>query len=451
MTTLNTAQFVQLKSKLLNQPLMVEPSYAQVLLGAIGERFNISSLNDGDTKLSLDDLKISASMFDDDRQNRKPYQVINGTAMIAVSGSLVAKNNMLRPYSGMTGYDGIKVNLDMALADEDVSKIVFDMDSGGGEVTGVFELADYIYGKRGNKPMTALVGNVSASACYILAAACDSIEMSEVAKVGSIGVVMMHVNQEKALKDKGIEVTFIHAGKHKVDGNPYTALPKEVEKRLQADTDTIRSMFVERVALYRKMSVESIMDTEALCYLGKQALDVGLCDKVVSNIDFIEKLSHTSGVNFNLENDMTKDEHDNALATAVTTATAAGVKTGMADGGVAMQARIKGILTHANAEGRGTMANHLAFNTTMDVEAAGEMLEVSAKEQPAVVVKAEAESETVIPAKSAATKLAADFDSAVTLASAEEAGIDDDTGNAPITAESNPAAFALQSFKQLNG
>ena len=178
--------FIQIKSRVLNQPLLLEPSYAQVLFGALADKLQINSLFNGEEKLSTEDLKVGASLFDTDRSERKPYVVKAGAAIIPVSGSLVAKSNTLRPYSGMTGYDGIKVNLDMAMSDSDVSHIVFDMDSGGGEVTGCFELCDYIFASRGTKKITALVSSLSCSACYALASACDEIVMSETATVGSI-------------------------------------------------------------------------------------------------------------------------------------------------------------------------------------------------------------------------------------------------------------------------
>ena len=46
------------------------------------------------------------------------------------------KLGTLRPYSGMTGYDGIRQNFLEALSDPAVEAIVLDIDSPGGEVAG---------------------------------------------------------------------------------------------------------------------------------------------------------------------------------------------------------------------------------------------------------------------------------------------------------------------------
>jgi len=432
--------FINLKNKLFNQPLLLEPSYAEILIGAVADRFQVNSLFNGEEKLSFDQLKEGAFGFNTDRSERKPYAVKSGTAIIPVSGSLVAKTNTLRPYSGMTGYDGIKVNLDMALNDDDVDNILFDMDSGGGEVTGCFELADYIFESRGNKKLTAMVGSLSCSACYAIASACDEVVLSETATVGSIGVITAHTSVEKAMEDRGVEVTLIHAGKHKADGNPYKKLPKEVKDRIQANLDNIHMMFAERVAKYRGMSVDAILATEALTYLGASAVDVGLADNVVSCIDFVEKLSHTSGTTITLENNMSDKDHEQALADANAAGVKAGTAAGIKQGGIEMQERIKGIFASENAEGRTKMAHHLAFSTSMTVEEADTMLSMSGIEAPVAVAPVAA------PVATTETPAAA-LNAAMGNQEKLEVGAEHESEE--ITAESDPVAFTMQSMKQV--
>ncbi len=429
------SSFINLKSRLFNQPLLLEPSYAQVLFGALSDKLNIESLIDGELKLNNEALKEGAYSFGDDRSERKPYQVKSGAAIIPVSGSLVAKSGYMSSLSGITGYDSIKASLDVALADDDVNELIFDMDSAGGEVTGCFELADYIYSKRGTKKMTALVGGLACSACYALAAATGNISISETATVGSIGVITAHTDVSEAMDKQGVKVTLIHAGNHKADGNPYEGLSDEVKGRIQTRLDSMYTMFTTRVAKYRGISVESVIKTQALTYLGSDAIDVGLADKVVSTIDFIEELSHTSGLNINLENNMPK-EHDEALAAA----TATGVKTGEKAGAIAMQARIKGIMASEEASGRNALAEHMAYETDMTIEASVAMLSKSPKEQPVV---AEVVAEPVVAAK---------VDSGLDTAMQEAAApVVAETEEAAVTAESDPVAFAKASYKLING
>ncbi|MCZ7176509.1 S49 family peptidase, partial [Salmonella enterica] len=73
------------------------------------------------------------------------YDVVEGVAVIPIQGTLVQKLGTLRPYSDMTGYDGIRACFLQALNDSDVKAICLDIDSPGGEVAGCFDLADVIY------------------------------------------------------------------------------------------------------------------------------------------------------------------------------------------------------------------------------------------------------------------------------------------------------------------
>ena len=431
------SNFINLKNRVLNQPLLLEPSYAQIFFGALSDKLGIQTLITECEKLDNDDMKESIDLFranNPDRSQAKPYTVIKGTAIIPVIGSLVAKTGRARPYSGMTGYDGIKFNLDTAFADDDVTSIVLEMDSGGGEVTGCFELADFIFANRETKHMTALVQGMACSACYAIASACNQIAMSENATVGSVGVITAHVNYEKRLESDGIEVTLITAGKHKADGNPYESLSDDVLGRIQERLHVIRTAFATRVAKYRGITVDAVFKTEALTYLGRTAIDKLLADEIVSPIDFIENLSHTSGTNINLENNMPDENQDHEKALAAATVT--GVKTGATE----MQARIKGILGSEEAKGRTGLAEHMAYDTDMTIDAAVSMLKLSPKEQ----------AEAPAPIEKPAATPAADFNEAMKANAAEEVGIEAED-DATVTAESDPVKFALNASKQING
>lgn len=61
-----------------------------------------------------------------------------------------------------------------------------------------------------------------------------------------------------------------------------------------------------------------------------------------------------------------------------------------AEGASAERARIQAIVTHAEADGRGKLAAHLAFSTDMSAEAAGGLLAASPKESAATTVEADA-------------------------------------------------------------
>jgi ClpP class serine protease len=91
----------------------------------------------GDSLTAQEALATLALSGDDDgpRQARS-YQVMNGIAVLPVSGTLVSRTRALQPYSGMTGYNGIIARLQQAASDPMVDGILLDMDTPGGMVAG---------------------------------------------------------------------------------------------------------------------------------------------------------------------------------------------------------------------------------------------------------------------------------------------------------------------------
>ena len=211
-------------------------------------------------------------------QADKPFAFSNGVAIIPIHGVLV--NRFSSSWGYVTGYNFVRSQVTAALADEDVKLIVYDCNSYGGMVAGCFETGDIIFEGRDEKPSLAVVDAASYSACYALASAATRMVVVPSAGVGSIGVVAMHMNVSGMLEKWGIEITFIHAGKHKVDGNPYEALPEDVKKNIQASIDKSYATFVGAVARNRNLSAEAVAATEAQTYDADEALTLGLIDAV---------------------------------------------------------------------------------------------------------------------------------------------------------------------------
>lgn len=158
-----------------NEPLMLEPAYARVFFCALAGQLGISRLTDavsGDSLTAQEALATLALSGDDDgpRQARS-YQVMNGIAVLPVSGTLVSRTRALQPYSGMTGYNGIIARLQQAASDPMVDGILLDMDTPGGMVAGAFDCADIIARVRDIKPVWALANDMNCSAGQLLASA----------------------------------------------------------------------------------------------------------------------------------------------------------------------------------------------------------------------------------------------------------------------------------------
>jgi signal peptide peptidase SppA len=211
----------------------------------------------------------------------RPYVVANGILQIPIQGTLLNRF----PYQlgrWATGYDYLERAVMRGMEDPEVLAIALVIDSGGGEVAGCFELVDKLYEMRGQKMIRSFAADHAYSAAYALASVGDTITVTRSGGTGSVGVVTAHFNYEKAMDRMGVEVTFIHAGKHKVDGNSYEALPKEVKARIQARVDKTYGVFTSTVARNRNMDEDAIRSTEALTYDADDSIEVGFADRIGS-------------------------------------------------------------------------------------------------------------------------------------------------------------------------
>lgn len=279
-------RFAHLAQRLFNTPLAIRREKAEVIMAALAERLGVTQI------CRLDGAMPRAGAFGDfDDENAQPgfvpdagYDVIpdTGVAVIPVQGTLVQKLGTLRPFSGMTGYDGLRESILQAHADDDVRAIVLDIDSPGGEVAGCFDLVDTIYALRGDKPIWAILSESAYSAAYAIASAADRIMVPRTGGVGSIGVITMHVDWSKALTNAGVAVTFITYGDRKADFHPEIPLSKEAFEAAQADIDSMGELFVTTVARNRNLTADAVRETQAACYMGENGVSRGLADAVMA-------------------------------------------------------------------------------------------------------------------------------------------------------------------------
>ncbi|EJJ4342682.1 S49 family peptidase [Salmonella enterica] len=277
-----------------NAPLLLEPAYARVFFCALGRESGINSLHIPGNNESLEQSDM-ALVTGDFMATGKPqarfYQVVNGIAVLPVTGTLVHKLGGMRPFSGMTGYDGITARLQQAVSDPEVKGILLDIDSPGGQAAGAFDCADMIYRMREQKPVWALANETACSAAMLLAAACSHRLVTQTSRMGSIGVVMAHTSYAEKLKQEGIDITLIYSGGHKVDLDVTRALPESVHADYQQRMDEARKMFAEKVARYTGLSVDAVMATEAAVYDGQAGIDIGLADEMVNAADAISVMA----------------------------------------------------------------------------------------------------------------------------------------------------------------
>lgn len=149
-----------------------------------------------------------------------------GIAVLPLYGVITQRGNMIEDVSGPGSVSTQKfaAALRQALADESVSQILIDIDSPGGSVYGVAELADEIVAARAQKPIIAIANSLAASAAYWIGCSASEFYVTPGGEVGSIGVWQAHFDYSQALAAEGVTPTLISAGTYKVEGNPYAPL-----------------------------------------------------------------------------------------------------------------------------------------------------------------------------------------------------------------------------------
>ena len=358
---------------------------------------------------ALDDLAASYG-YEPSREREKPFIYQDGVAVIPVHGILLNRFNGCWGFA--TGYNFIRAQLNAVLDDleadgGDVRLLAFDHNSPGGEAVGCFELAAEIMAARDRVQMISVVDSLSASADYALASATQRMVCTPSGSVGSVGVYRLHVDVSEALLKAGIKYTIISAGEHKVDGNPYTPLPKDVAEDMQKGVDKRWDEFIEVVAEQRGISPDAVRATQARVYRADEALDLQLIDAVNTPSEAVsEFLAELAGDDpeTNGDEDMALPKNETELAAMIASAKAEGVASvptpdlaAASNAAVAAdRQRRKDIMALPEAANRQKLATTLS-NMDTDVATAKAILTDAAEETKATGVEVPGETVSTDP------------------------------------------------------
>jgi len=203
-------------------------------------------------------------------------------AVIEIEGVLVHKGRFTGQFCGNTSYEGLAAQIAMAMDDSSITAVVVEIDSPGGEVSGLGDCARALAALADAKPTVAILTDTACSAAYMLAAACRQIWLPSAGQAGSIGAITMHVDTSRAMDKAGLTVTTLHAGAHKADGSPFAPLPPAIADAVRADLESVRREMSIFIGQRRPALGEAgALATEARVYMGQAAVAAGLADAVV--------------------------------------------------------------------------------------------------------------------------------------------------------------------------
>jgi signal peptide peptidase SppA len=211
--------------------------------------------------------------------------IIGNIGIVSIAGTLVNRDSPWNKYMGVISYNEIRAALGDCVSNPNIKQIVLDINSGGGAVNGISDVAALIAQINDNiKPVIAYTGGAMASGAYWLGVSAGRVVASDVSLVGSCGVITAHADLTAAYQEEGVKHTIIRAGKFKQLNSPLEPLSELGKEEMQRNVDHIYGVFVQHIADRRGVSYQ-IADTQMAQgreFIGSDAVKAGLVDSVTT-------------------------------------------------------------------------------------------------------------------------------------------------------------------------
>ncbi len=225
------------------------------------------------------------------------YRVIDGVAVLELNGSLMKQEASA---TESTSTVMMRRSVRKLMNDSQVKAVIFQIDSPGGTVSGIYELATDIAALAKLKPVHAHASNLCASAAYLLASQMRSISATASSLVGSMGTFGVVYDLSEMAAKEGVKVHLLKGrinGKDalmKGAGTPGTAISAEQLARMQEGVDDLNQQFYDAVlAGPRKPKAATVEGwfADAGVWVAAKAKTMGLIDRVESFDDMLARVS----------------------------------------------------------------------------------------------------------------------------------------------------------------
>ena len=232
-------------------------------------------------------------------------------ALVAVVGTTVGRFAGFEGF-GESGYiarlnvKGIIVDDDRRRAalqrvrdDNRARALIVHIDSPGGTVVGGEALYAAVRAVAAKKPVITVMGQVAASAGYVVALAGDHILAREGTITGSIGVILQATEVTGLLEKIGISTEAIKSGPLKASPSPLERMTPNARKVTQSLVDDIHRMFVDMFAERRALDRDrAVALADGRVYTGRKAVANKLIDGIGGETEAVawlenqKKISH---------------------------------------------------------------------------------------------------------------------------------------------------------------
>lgn len=277
--------------------------------------------------------------------NSRNVTVRDGVAIVPFIGPVFRYANLFSEISGATSIQTLATDFQTAVDDPNVKAIILEIDSPGGQVSGVSEFAAQVRAANAIKPVVSYVSNTSASAAYWVASAASEIVASDTARLGSIGAVMQLDGDEEDGSFK-----FISSQSPLKQVDPATDAGKA---EYQKTVDALAEVFINSVADYRGVDPANVLTQfgQGGMMIASEAIAAGMADRLGSLETLIAQLSGGKPLSnpkrgnntMSITRDVLAADHPDLLAAIIAEGHAAGLAEGKSLGAEAERVRIQGI------------------------------------------------------------------------------------------------------------
>lgn len=319
------------------------------------------------------------------RQLQNSYNATerDGVAIIPVTGPLFRYANIFTAISGASSYELIARDFMSALENPQISSIILDIDSPGGEVNGVSELASMIFDARSTKPIIAYASGDAASGAYWIASAADEIVVSETSALGSIGVVGIYRGKSAKESAETVEIVSSQSPHKRLD-----PMSDDGRAKLQTRIDSMADVFVSTIARNRSVTPDHVLEYYGGgdVMIGAHAVNAGLADRIGSLerliIEFSSPKTKSPPIEGFFSSTQPKKEKKPMNLEQLKTDHPDLVASLHAEGSAKEKQRLKDILSCEAAEGRQKLAQEIALHTEINAMDAQHLMKSAPKDEP---------------------------------------------------------------------
>ena len=187
-----------------------------------------------------------------------PLQISNGMGVIRIRGVMDKMPSFFLSFFGGCSTMMIRRAVEEAAKNDAVEEILLIIDSPGGSVDGLAELADAVLAARKEKPVIAQVDGMAASAAYEIASQAHFVYAQRMDLIGSIGTRIWLYDYSKMFAEEGVEPVPIDTGEFKSAGMEGTVITKNQRADFQRIVDAYFDDFLNSITRGRNMARKDI-------------------------------------------------------------------------------------------------------------------------------------------------------------------------------------------------